>query len=247
MFCENCGAEIKDDSLFCESCGKPVQRQSAAPESARANTWQTSASVPLQQTAVMDAVPQQNVQTKNNKTLIIIIVVGIVAIATAAVVFFVKPNIEKWSKIEDSFTSADLQAEGSKKTDDSSSSKSSGNSSSNSSSSGKTDSKTSTDSSGSSYVIKDSSTRRLSESEVSSFSDDQISIAQNEIWARHGRKFKNNWLQTYFNKQSWYTGTIEADNFLNEYTPTEIEDYNSKLLNDILTKRGYSLEKAHPN
>lgn len=239
MFCEHCGVEIKDDSLFCEICGEPVKTECGA---------SGSASSPLQQTAVMDAVPQQNVQTKNNKTLIVIIAVGVVAIAAAAVIFFVMPNFNNNSSIENSVTKEDLQVEGSKSSSGNNSNNSSGSSSNgSSSSSGKTDSKTSTDSSSGSYVISNSSTKKLSESDVSSFSDDQISIAQNEIWARHGRKFKNNWLQTYFNKQSWYTGTIEADNFLNEYTPTEIEDYNSKLLNDILTKRGYSLEKAHPN
>ena len=69
----------------------------------------------------------------------------------------------------------------------------------------------------------------------------------NEIWARHGRKFKNNWLQSYFNSQSWYSGTIEPDDFLNKYTPSKIEDENSQFLVGILNNRGYSVDSVHPN
>jgi len=47
------------------------------------------------------------------------------------------------------------------------------------------------------------------------------SIARNEILARHGRRFKDNELQAYFDSKPWYTGYIEANDFneniLNEY------------------------------
>ena len=35
-------------------------------------------------------------------------------------------------------------------------------------------------------------------------SDNQLWIAKNEIYARHGRKFKNASIQKYFESKSWY-------------------------------------------
>ena len=42
---------------------------------------------------------------------------------------------------------------------------------------------------------------------------DEARLALNEIYARHGRKFKDQGLQDFFNGKSWYNGTIEPDQF----------------------------------
>lgn len=97
------------------------------------------------------------------------------------------------------------------------------------------------------YIFPDSSTRLLSASELTGMSSDDLAIAQNEIWARHGRLFKNNWLQAHFNKQSWYTGTISPEDFLSVYTPNDIENKNASLISDTLDSRGYNLNEVHPN
>ena len=97
------------------------------------------------------------------------------------------------------------------------------------------------------YILENSATKELTEADIAGLSDDEICKAQNEIWARHGRKFKNNWLQDYFNNQSWYSGTIEADEFLSKYSPTDVENKNAQFLNSALSSRGYDLNKAHPN
>ena len=112
----------------------------------------------------------------------------------------------------------------------------------------KSEDKSSTDTSKTkTYVLENSSSKELTNSDISGLTDDEICIAQNEIWARHGRKFKNNWLQAYFNKQSWYSGTIEADEFLNKYSPSDLENKNAQFLNSVLSSRGYDLNKVHPN
>lgn len=120
-------------------------------------------------------------------------------------------------------------------------------SSSSGSANGATKSKSSSSGSKGSYIVSNSSDVRLSRSDLSSLSDDDLEIAMNEIWARHGRMFKNNWLQSYFNSQPWYKGTIAADDFLGKYTPTAIEDENSKLMSAMLSERGYDVNKRHPN
>lgn len=56
------------------------------------------------------------------------------------------------------------------------------------------------------YVIADSDTKVLIESDLTSFTPWQLKVARNEIYARRGRPFVHKDLQCYFAKQSWYRG-----------------------------------------
>lgn len=60
-------------------------------------------------------------------------------------------------------------------------------------------------------------------------SDEECKLARNEIYARHGRKFKDEKLQAYFDARDWYEGTIEPDDF-EESLLSEIEIANRDLL-----------------
>jgi hypothetical protein len=44
----------------------------------------------------------------------------------------------------------------------------------------------------------------LTESDLQGMSKQELRILRNEIYARHGRKFKSEDLQVYFSAQSWY-------------------------------------------
>lgn len=71
------------------------------------------------------------------------------------------------------------------------------------------------------YLLPDSDKRMISKKELEGFDAEQCRIARNEIYARHGRKFKDQELQEYFDSCDWYEGTVEADKFqdsvLNDY------------------------------
>ncbi len=77
------------------------------------------------------------------------------------------------------------------------------------------------------YILPDSDTRYYTESELSGLSEDELRLARNEIYARHGRKFDAEDLQEYFGNQSWYEGTIEPSDFseslLNEYEKANVD------------------------
>ena len=73
-----------------------------------------------------------------------------------------------------------------------------------------------------SYIIADSNTRVISESELTSLTPWQLKVARNEIYARHGRPFVHKDLQCYFAKQSWYT----ADPNFTETSLSYIENKN---------------------
>ena len=65
------------------------------------------------------------------------------------------------------------------------------------------------------YVLPESATRVYSVSEIRGMglSRDQLRIARNEIFARHGRGFKDAGLQSYFDSKSWYTKRYEPGSF----------------------------------
>lgn len=66
--------------------------------------------------------------------------------------------------------------------------------------------------SGSGYIAE-SSQRSVTESDVAGMSYNDLQMAINEIYARHGRKFSDPNIQSYFDSQSWYQGTVEPDAF----------------------------------
>lgn len=91
------------------------------------------------------------------------------------------------------------------------------------------------------YVFSDSSSRRLSRDELIGLDESTLTIAINELFARHGRKFANQDLANYFNSKSWYNGTIAPADF--DYRTDEIfnatERANRDLIEDILYEKGY--------
>lgn len=88
------------------------------------------------------------------------------------------------------------------------------------------------------FLLPDSASRNLSKSELTSLSHEDLNLALNEIFARHGRIFSDPSIKAYFNAQSWYHGTVSADDFdmsvLNEY-----ELYNINLISEYQTELGY--------
>lgn len=76
------------------------------------------------------------------------------------------------------------------------------------------------------YVLPDSSERLYTIYELNSLNRDQLKIARNEIYARHGRKFQDAELQSYFDACSWYIGYIEPAEFDQERIFNDYEKEN---------------------
>lgn len=80
------------------------------------------------------------------------------------------------------------------------------------------------------YFFPESNSRYLTDDEVSVYSSDQLELAKNEIYARHGRIFVTQSIADYFNSKSWYQGTVDPDTFdaqqgsiFNEYEIANIQ------------------------
>lgn len=77
------------------------------------------------------------------------------------------------------------------------------------------------------YILEGSDRRYISEEEVEALSPEEIRLAKNEIYARHGRIFDSEDLREYFESKSWYHGEIEPENFdekvFNKYEKANID------------------------
>lgn len=88
------------------------------------------------------------------------------------------------------------------------------------------------------FILSDSSARFLSLSDLDGLSAMECRLARNEIYARHGRMFKDEVLQEYFESFDWYYPSIQPDDFeesmLNEY-----EISNLDLIVEYETEQGF--------
>ncbi len=89
------------------------------------------------------------------------------------------------------------------------------------------------------YILPDSDRRYLMESDLYSLTEYQCKLARNEIYARHGRKFKDAALQEHFNSCSWYVGTVDAASF-DDSVLSAIEAANRDLISAYEKKMGYN-------
>jgi hypothetical protein len=86
------------------------------------------------------------------------------------------------------------------------------------------------------YVIADSNSRVISESELVNLTPWELKVARNEIYARHGRPFVHKDLQCYFATKSWY----QIDNSFIESVLSSTETKN------IATIQAYEQKTGSP-
>lgn len=75
------------------------------------------------------------------------------------------------------------------------------------------------------FIFPDSDIRKLTSTDLTYLSKEQLKIARNEIYARHGHIFQTKDMQAYFSKQSWYRENLYFTGKL-----TDIETYNVELI-----------------
>ncbi|MBM6853639.1 YARHG domain-containing protein [Mediterraneibacter glycyrrhizinilyticus] len=88
------------------------------------------------------------------------------------------------------------------------------------------------------YILVGSDIRYISESELTGLTEDQLRYARNEIYARHGRRFDDAGLQSYFDSKDWYNGTISPEDF-EEASLSEVEKANLETIVAYESAQGY--------
>lgn len=75
------------------------------------------------------------------------------------------------------------------------------------------------------YIIPTSGTKLLTKDDIKNMSKEQLALARNEIYARHGRKFKMEEFRSYFSQKSWYK---ENPNYNYENEGSNLNEIESK-------------------
>ena len=82
---------------------------------------------------------------------------------------------------------------------------------------------------GSGYILTNSDYRNVTGTELSRLSMTELTLARNEIFARHGYIFQDEALQTYFCCQNWYVPSTPAAEF-NSTALNETENENLEMI-----------------
>lgn len=254
MYCDNCGAEIDRGQAFCAQCGTPVGVSQATQFAPMPNPSPTP---PKQNNAVSGLVIAC--------TVLVMLLIGLGLVAGGVIQINGSSNtqVEKVAsnqsmKSSNSTSQSEPETIVIKETPGTEEDTSGTSSSSGSTNAGKsaqqpvtvepepepspsTSTSTETRSSGSNgFVFPDSSSRYLSESELYGIDNYTLYFARNEIYARHGRGFVREDLQSYFNTCSWYTRRIEPEDFVDE------EHFNEYEMANVITIRNVEQAQGSP-
>lgn len=92
------------------------------------------------------------------------------------------------------------------------------------------------------YVIPDSDTVSYSADDIRgmNLSVDELWYARNEIYARHGRMFRDQTLQAYFSAKPWYTPLYSPDEFDDSVQLSSVERSNAEAIKSVEQSLGSS-------
>lgn len=93
------------------------------------------------------------------------------------------------------------------------------------------------------FKIPVSSIMLLNEFQLMNFSDNELWIARNEIYARHGKIFQNEYLSRYFNTCSWYK-PVEGKSEVSDRELNEVEITNIKMI--LNAEKAYAAKHSYP-
>ncbi len=83
---------------------------------------------------------------------------------------------------------------------------------------------------GGGYILPNSSSELLTRDSLVGLNAGDLLLARNEIFARHGRMFDDEWLQSYFDSQPWYQPIYSPSEFSYDLlSAIEIENINTIL------------------
>lgn len=194
-YCKNCGTKLPDGVKYCPKCGTPVIDQNANKPSV------------------------QKKSDHKSPVLFVIIIAVIAAVCCAGTIVFLHHRNNSHQKetaasvtetarteVRKSETTAETEKEDASVLPETTAKSTPAN---------KTKS--------SDYLLPDSDTRKITASDLSEMSAKDLTYARNEIYARHGKVFKHNELNRYFQTKSWY----HADSSFQDIMTSDLEQANA--------------------
>lgn len=264
MYCTNCGKELSTNSQFCENCGVKIQSsdEDDSNKETKPNVDTSGIDVnayPMvepapKEPAMAQTIPLPSVNTKEESTnsrvaeeqptntqqgkkrnlpIIIIATLSIMIIALIVLLALsIGNNEETTALISDSNNTSiqkteEPETQNERNQTDAASSK-------------EKDSLNGNKNKSSDYILSDSNSRYYSTNELSDLSNYELYLARNEIYARHGREFRNQDLRDYFGRMPWYVSRYSANEFDSMDLLNDYEKKNADTMLSIEKQRGSS-------
>lgn len=224
MFCKNCGKELKEGAAFCNQCGAKIVPLASTPNSVVDNQPAPTVLSPNQSEEVA--------QEKTDKGIVLIVIVVLALVlavggVAAGLMYMmgVGPFESSYSSYDDDDDDDDDNEDNLDKEDEEETAEAPADS---------------TDSTvdpiaevKSDFIIADSDSRLLTEADLAGLTPQELSIARNEIYARHGYIFtKTPEWNDYFSRFEWYVQTST------EVPLSSIEQTNAAFILDYQKDNG---------
>lgn len=260
MKCSACGSEIDGNLLFCPTCGEmnrktPPVESGLVPEPVAAapfveqDTEKNAPVAPYPASVEVSRVPVQDAQVVvepssgngRKKTLLVIVAVLCISAVALCIALFGGSSKPIPASTAVSSNGASVQADESSVVSSSSSDSDRQGSATASSSGGANEAQVEKESDREeekSYILADSDSRYYGKAELEAMDLRDLYLARNEIFARHGRGFKNEDLQQYFESKEWYSQRYSPIEFDSMDTPlNDCELKNSELMLQVEQER----------
>ncbi len=250
MFCTNCGAQISDDVKFCTNCGTPVAAGTSADlgtggqASPDRTVMMPSAAQPAPGGVVAPAAPGGYAYSARTGSshgghglAVVAVIMSILAVVAVGALVFVMVDPLGLRQSNGGQEAAEAEQPAAEESTD--------------------DPETvdvnityettpapspapeaTPEPSSPNYVLPDSSSHLYSADELSGLSNWELYLARNEIYARHGRMFQKEDLQSYFNGQSWYTPRYAPEEFDSLGLLSDVEQQNAATMLELEQSRG---------
>lgn len=229
-YCRNCCAPLEAGAAFCMQCGTPINAPAGASDTAQ------------YQAQNYGAAPAAYTQEQEKKPLIPTWVLGVIAavlvIGVGLFVFFTANSSPSTStntaattvaaEISAATTEAATTAAATTAPATTEAATTAAASTAAASTAAANDYVNGIGNESTEYILPESQTRVYSTSELSVLSTAQLELARNEIYARHGREFKTDYISAHFKSKSWYHVEYSAEAFdaIQESVFSSIEKQN---------------------
>jgi|GEM_PF-2403885 len=218
MQCPECGREVNDEELVCPDCGHVLDRTEPAP-------------LPLITAPENKRESEHIHHHKRGDNDAVLTIVTTISIAAVVVIGFWALILPSLANRKPAGPSPSIRQESSSSADTSDASPS-GTATTDASTAGGDEASSSKPIAEASYILPDSDSRYYSADELAGLTDEQLVLARNEIYARHGRGFNDASIRSYFESQGWYKQLYTAEEF--DAMPSPLNQYENANISAIL-------------
>lgn len=218
-YCTKCGTEVSDEVKFCPKCGA-MQKINRKENDNNSNDYtgvmpKTQQPIPQEYTEIHE---NRGYKVDMIKLVLIGVFIGVLLLGLGFGGYYL--YIKKYN--------GSSQHNNSKTIETTIDSKNTGTNKDDSKSKKNNTDDTNTQNKSSDYILNDSANVKLTDGQLNSLNKSDLTLARNEIYARHGFVFQTEPFKSYFSSKAWYKANPSfkgRDEDINE-----VEKYNVQLI-----------------